>query len=608
MSIRHIVGILAGFCAVVSFAGTPPKLGKPIERPDAPTKVQTYGLLRSDPVAKIVEPGVVEILFETEHPSPPAVGYFGLNTLDEDLDFPRYRDSVREDGTTTELRTRHRIRYEFAKLVKRAPTTPIDARLTWRVEVYVPQKNASRFFQGRLNFAPGSLADTVTVSAGPFVDQISASSALISWETDRPSTGAVQVAGKVYHSDSETTVHSVRVSGLQPATEYEYRVVSGDTVLRPYRFRTAPTSGEFRFAAMIDCREGIGGGEINAYGVEARALNALLTHAYRAKVEFVLFGGDLSSGYVTKADELRRMLDSFRTVVQPVHARIPIYESMGNHESLLDIFDLDGKRLSVDKASPSSTEDLFAQLFWNPENGPKDEGPGSPPYLRNVYFFDYAGARFIVLNNDYWYCSNPHRYGGCLDGYVLPQQMNWLRERVAEASRNATLHSIFYLIHKPPFPNGGHTADAMWYKGGDTNRDGKVDDSDIPIIECRNTLWEIVASTPKSVALITGDEHAYCRLLITDSTPVGPKRKLDGETAVFRHPVWQITAGGAGAPWYDRETHLPWSREVRAHSTQPHYALFEVKPANVNLTVVSQTGQVIDRVPLRSGGKVTAKR
>jgi hypothetical protein len=244
---------------------------------------------------------------------------------------------------------------------------------------------------------------------------------------------------------------------------------------------------------------------------------------------------------------------------------------------------------------------VFADVFTNPENGPRDEGQGSPPYRENVYYFDHAHARIFVINNNYWWSRDPHRDGGNLEGYVLPEQMKWLRNEVAKAEEDKSVRLLFFALQEPPFPNGGHTQDAMWYNGGDTNGDGKVDDQDIKIVENRNELWEIVASSPKTAAFIAGDEHAYSRVRISDFTNVGHKKKLDGSSATFKHPVWQVTSGGAGAPWYDKELDLPWSSELAAHSTQPHYAYFLISGDSVELEVYSQTGEKIDAATLKSG-------
>jgi hypothetical protein len=191
------------------------------------------------------------------------------------------------------------------------------------------------------------------------------------------------------------------------------------------------------------------------------------------------------------------------------------------------------------------------------------------------------------------------RYGGNLEGHVLPRQIEWLRARMASADSDSQIAHIFVFAHEPPFPHGRHADDAMWWEGGDSNGDGAVDGRDVPIVESRNTMWSIVASSSKTVAFITGDEHSYARVLIDDSLPVGHKRGLDGREVRFANPVWQVTAGGAGAPFYDRRTDLPWSARLVTYSIQPHVALFRIDGARVDLEAISSTGQVIDQARLR---------
>jgi hypothetical protein len=565
-----------------------PRVGK------APTVSKTYEFLVGRAESRITEPGVLEVTFETAEPTPPGVVYFGINDIAEHLDYPRYRKKAVEPGEVHEMRRRHVVRIPFLRLLQSMPNTQFEPRICWRAEVYLPRKRTSRYVEGRQYFDPETLGDTVNVTMGPFVEQITTTSVLVTFETDREAFGRVVIGDRKIIS-APSRRHAIVVGKLQPDTVYRYQVQAGNTPVRPYSFKTAG-SGTFTFAAMSDSREGVGGGMRNAYGVNAFSLYAMASDAYFRGAAFILFPGDLIDGYTTSTDDFRNQLNSFRRILGPVHARIPVYEGMGNHEALLDVW---ANGAVLDKSGADSAEAVFADLFSNPRNGPENEGDGTPPYAENVYYFDRAGARFFVLNNNYWYSANPHRDGGNLEGYFLPRQIDWLREQIAKADRDPGVNTLFFVAQEPPFPNGGHTGDAMWYRGGDTNKDGKVDKADVDIVENRNVVWELISSSPKSVAFITGDEHAYSRILIRPDTPVGHKRKPNGGVAVFRHQVWQITTGGAGAPWYDKELDLPWSGELAAHSTQPHYAMFEVVGERVNLAAYGQTGEKIDSCQLR---------
>lgn len=84
------------------------------------------------------------------------------------------------------------------------------------------------------------------------------------------------------------------------------------------------------------------------------------------------------------------------------------------------------------------------------------------------------------------------------------------------------------------------------------------------------------------------------------------REALSCNTVEFANAVWQVTSGGAGAPFYDKELDLPWSGELRAHSTQPHYAFFRINGDDVLLEAYSKTGQKIDEAVLRKDGRNVA--
>jgi len=148
----------------------------------------------------------------------------------------------------------------------------------------------------------------------------------------------------------------------------------------------------------------------------------------------------------------------------------------------------------------------------------------------------------------------------------------------------------------------------MWW-GGDNNVrahhvvEGKVVPAGPGIIEVRNRLWKAVAGCPKTAAVLVGDEHAYVRTRIDKETPVGVPAKddTDGDGKLdryspdpeFRHATWQITAGNAGAPHYNRQP-TPWA--VQKFSSQPGYCLFRTNGAKISMTAYTTTGQAMDRV------------
>ncbi len=601
--------IIPSFVLFSVACAAPPKIGQPITPPDLPLRAEGQGVLTEDPIIEFTGRGVFTITLKTSQPTPAPVVHLGLNTLDEELDYARYRTSTAANwGQAYEMGTEHTVTVDFRSLIAKLPNTPFEPRICWRAEIFMPTWKSTRFVEGRVYYNPQTLGDTVNILYGPHVEDINSDSVLVAFETDRDTSATLKVRElptgtfQSIHSTHFGKKHEISADNLKPGLEYEYRIVAGDTEVRPYQFRTA-TMDSFEFAAMVDSREGIGGGMQNYGGVNGGSLYSLVSDAYFRGADFIIFAGDLISGYTNNTQYFRSQLQYFSRAVEPVHARIPVYEGMGNHEALIDTYN-DGSSwgLSFDKDGAESAESVFADVFVNPTNGPDSEGDGSPTYNENVYSFNYGTARVFMINNNYWWSSNPHEYGGNLEGFFLPNQLQWLREQVAAADADPAIKHLFFAAQEPPFPNGGHTGDAMWYNGGDTNRDGVIDDSDIKVVENRNEMWEIISSSPKTVAYITGDEHAYCRMSVNMNTVVGHHRKADGSEAFFAHPVWQVTSGGAGAPWYDKELNMPWSASLLIHSTQPHYAFFRVQGDDVYLEAYSQTGQKLESIILKEDG------
>jgi len=101
------------------------------------------------------------------------------------------------------------------------------------------------------------------------------------------------------------------------------------------------------------------------------------------------------------------------------HTR-PVYPAMGNHESLLRIYD-DGSNYGIEldrwPYNTDSAEAIFAENFVNPNNGPTPEDPRRPPYSENVFSFTYGDVMIIAFNNNYWFSSNPSEFGGSLKLY-----------------------------------------------------------------------------------------------------------------------------------------------------------------------------------------------
>ncbi len=486
------------------------------------------------------------------------------------------------------------------------------------------------FYDSVVSFEPTDTGyrPVVTIKEGPSVSMVNSndpSHILLTFRTSEPCVCTAVVQGgdgsMIRQKDSEGVRHAIGVDSLKPDTAYSYHITcvsdSGDqTVSSRYRFRTAPEPGQgsVRIAYAGDSREGVGGGERNYMGVNFKALNWIAENAYRDNADILLFGGDLVNGYTSDPEDFELQLGAWKQAVAGFSRSHPVYPCMGNHEAVLNTFDDGSKRgLCMDKwpYSTSSAEAIFANIFYNPQNGPLPSDPRRPPYLENVYSFQYGPVFFIAFNNNYWWTTNDQVsvYGGSPEGYIMPDQMTWIEQQLNKAESDPTVKYIILYAQEPVWPCGGHIKDAMWWNGNNNIRaytlgaDGQVEPAGPGIIEVRNRLWKAISSNPKVAAVLSSDEHEYYRVLISDQTPVGvPSDDLDGDGILdryspdhdFAYPTYFITAGTAGAPFYSRQQ-TPWSPDVL--TSQQGYVLIDANQRRISLKFITVTGQVFDEVP-----------
>jgi hypothetical protein len=583
--------------AIPVFAGS--GRGKVGELPKYPKKYEPSErnelFLIGDPQVVMGEDYRASISFKTAVPCPAACVYFGVYEPDKLLPIPRYRSSAVEklDG----MDTLHQVVIELKNLMN--PAIDVAGLLAndggmvaYRLELYHPLKARSFIYDRRFEFSGSEIIPTII--KGPLVDMVSDSSAMISWQTDQPVFCTLFINDRIIKLEGgkPETRFEKSITDLNPGTVHKYWIIYSDgkhsSLTRKYFFRTANANEEtFSFAVMGDSREGFGGGESACNGVNLKIMRHMAIDAFNRGVDFIIHTGDLVNGYTTSSLDFEMQLAAYKDAVELVAHYIPIYEMMGNHEFVMDIYQVDNKSgIQFDKQGNQSTEAAFAREFVNPPNGPAPAVDGMPPYQENVYHFDHGNCRFIVMNNNYWNCSRAEEFGGNIEGYVLDDQLDWLKQVFADAAADTNIDHVFLYAHEPMFPTGGHADDAMWYCGGSPEKNDGVDRT--YIVTRRDEIWEAFAATGKAVAGNFGDEHNYSRTLITPE--VNP---------AYSYSVWQIISGGVGAPFYVQDKDVPWAPMVQAFSTQMNYTLFRVDGMKVTLEVYSDTGELLDEAVLQ---------
>ncbi len=275
----------------------------------------------------------------------------------------------------------------------------------------------------------------------------------------------------------------------------------------------------WRFAVMADSRG------MPPTGVSS-ILPKIINAAIKDKPKFILFVGDLILGSST-AEPLQYQLISWKKAISAsIRAGIPVYAVVGNHE------------VYGGRAYSSRQERICRDMLQLPDNGPIG-------YKGLVYSFDYANARFIILDSD---------LAGDEFRKIVGRQFIWLEKELISKGNKF----VFVMFHEPAFPVGPH-------KG--TSLDAYPAQ--------RDRLWSVL-SKYDVCAVFNGHEHLYNRS--------------------FHNGVWQIIAGTCGAPIYRGFGGAFY-----------HYAIVDVGQDKVVMTVKDVNGRVRDRVVLAQRAGIAEK-
>jgi len=474
-------------------------------------------------------------------------------------------------------------------------------------------------YEGRIGFRGKSPFEIdTTMIEGPFINLLRHNKLTISFDTNFPVIARVLINNHTYQSPVPATHHEINIPNLEASTTYEYRVQFG-TNEEKYSFRTAPSPGSresFTFAYASDSRTGPGGGERSFTGANVYIMKKIMALARYKESAFIQFTGDLITGYKSDPDEIRLEYANWKRSVEPYAHHFPVMTTTGNHESVMYYWALPtGDFYAIDKFPYDlySTEQLFAENFVMPTNGPDgedgsiyDPNPKTidfPSYKENVYSYAYDNVGMIVLNSNYWYSPSTSfvkTTSGNIHAYVMDNQLAWLRNEVKEFEEDADIDHVFVTIHTPFFPNGGHVSDDMWYNGNNEMRPFVAGEPvEKGIIERRDEILEILINeSTKVVALLTGDEHNYCKTHITPETNLYPSG-WDKPKLKISRSIYQINNGAAGAPYYAQDT-TPWTPFTTGFTTQNALVLFHVNGAKIHMEVLNpDTLDFVDELDLR---------
>ncbi len=477
--------------------------------------------------------------------------------------------------------------------------------------------NGSILFDGKVSFSGNGPFQVVnTIVSGPFINLLQPDGVTISYVSSEKSICSIKVNNKIYKDSKATKAHEIKIDGLHPETKYSYTLKYGD-LEQQYTFKTNPLPGsrkEFVFAYTSDSRGGAGGGERDLNGTNAYMIKKIMAVSAQKNIAFVQVTGDVIGGYKASKGEMLLQYRNYNTAIEPFAHSFQIITQMGNHEAYIKSFrDKERKyhvRTDNFPYSTNSSEVLFASVFTNPHNGPVSEdqskydpdrsGVDFPPYDENVFYYTYDNVAMINLNSDYWYTPsmrNIPNMGGNVHGYVMDNQLKWVKKTLETLEKDKNIDHIFVTIHTPFFPNSAHIQDDMWYSGNNMPRpwiSGKQVDKGV--IERRDQLLDLMINkSSKVVALLTGDEHNYCKTEIGPKTIIYPE-DYSPKKIQLKRTIYQINNGAAGAPYYAQKD-VPWTPFTTGFTTQNAVCFFTIKGNSLKMTVVNpDTLEEIDQL------------
>jgi predicted phosphodiesterase len=245
----------------------------------------------------------------------------------------------------------------------------------------------------------------------PYVQGVTASSAVICWVSKHPGSGVVEYGKSPELGCKETDPrvrrrHVVALAGLDPGSTYHYRVEGVGGLSPTGCFRIAPVGDDSRFSFAVVGDSGSGGkGQL--------AVAALLE---RLRPDLVLHTGDVVYPAGQERHYDRRFFAPYRNLIKTV----PLFPVLGNHD--------------VRKGNGAA----FLENFHPPL--------GSPGSTKRYYSFDWGNTHFVALDSELYHGdrgSNPE------------EQRDFLERDLATTRKRWTVA----FLHRSPYGSSRHGGD-----------------------------------------------------------------------------------------------------------------------------------------------------
>lgn len=301
-------------------------------------------------------------------------------------------------------------------------------------------KKSFLFFLPLLLSLTAFAQEGIRLAHAPYLQNLGPTEVSIVWVADKPSVGWVEVApddGSHFYRQERpkyfdtkngvkntSTVHVVRLTGLQPGTRYRYRVFAQE-VLSHERYKVlygevASTAvyqkKPLTFTTSDPARESVSFAMVNDIHGKSELLEKLVSQCDLKKTDLFLFNGDMVSFFNNE----KEIFDGFMDKATRLFAsEIPMYYTRGNHE----------------------TRGAFATSFQNYFS----------PRSENIYYtFRQGPVCFVILDSGEDKPDSDIEYFGitAYDQYRTEQAV-WLKQVLASKEYREAPFKVI-VCHMPP--------------------------------------------------------------------------------------------------------------------------------------------------------------
>ncbi len=569
----------------------PPFTEKELTRKDIKPGIHNLLFVKGEPEVS-VEDDFLKIKFKTYRNDLFPVIYIGKEYRDVKLSFPEYclklKPRLIENGDNL-FSSKIRINTLLKRVLGKAIKFNKPLNFTYKLIIFIPEKSSKSFisYLYRFSIFLKKINEKIKVykipsfDVKPDIDFTGDNEVTISFRTSDDCLSLLEYGedklDKISNFISSGRDHFFKIKVKGYDRKYLYRVLlkykNSDLVniSKTYSFKTKCSKNEnFSFGVFGDCRAHYENSDSNLYGVNYSVMKDVIKGFYVSGVDFVMGVGDYATLITNSPLDFVGEINSYRKVVSFLSSYIPFFEGRGDHE-IFGYVRTKGKFMVIPYDLPLRPENILPFYLRNPENGPIHHRKNFPPLKGTVYSFTWGNSMFISLDTVYGIAHgvvDPSKYN--INGTICDEEFKWLKNQL-EYARKRDIEHIFIFDHAPPFPNGGHIEDSMYYEG----RVKMVN-------EVRERFLKLLSDYKVDI-LFCGHEHNYSRTLVNS--------KIDKNV---KNSFYQIISGGAGAPTYPIDPFTPWHKNVKCASTQKHFIVVRVHGKTVTVNVLNRNFEIID--------------